>query len=264
MRWHRQESNENNERWLIVGLGNPGPRYENTWHNCGFLVLDEIAKQAGLQIRRLRCEGQLAEARLNGVPCVLLKPLTYMNESGRSVAAAMQYYKIPPERVLVIYDDIDLDCGHLRLRAQGGAGSHRGMQSIVQHLQSQAFGRLRVGIGPQPKERDIVDYVLAAIPASGQATEKTMQASFQRAANCVQALLTQGYEKAMNDLHRQNPKASPKPTPASQQLSPASPQQHTAAFQQVLPEAEKPSQDLIAEGAAKAKEGATREEGQDG
>ena len=198
------------ERWLIVGLGNPGPRYAETWHNCGWLALDELARRHDIAIRRLRFDGLWGEGQIAGQRCVLLKPQTYMNESGRSVAAALRWFRIPHERLIVLYDDVDIARGQLRLRGSGGPGSHRGMQSLVQHLGGGGFVRLRIGIGPQPPQRDIVSFVLEAIPSQ---LLTVMREAFERSADGVEWLLGRGLEEAMNRLHRGNPKPPRAPRP---------------------------------------------------
>ncbi len=154
-----------NERWLIVGLGNPGKAYEETWHNVGRMALDELARQHGIPVRRRRFRGLTGEGLIGGVPVRLLKPNTYMNLSGDSIKRALAYEKIPPDRVIVLYDDFDLPLGRIRVRDQGSAGSHKGMKSILAYLKDRSFPRVRIGIGPPPTE-DIVGFVLSKIPRS--------------------------------------------------------------------------------------------------
>src|SRR5690606_38026978 len=140
------------DAWLLVGLGNPGTKYARTWHNCGFLALDYLAERYGIKVNKLRFKGVYGQGQIEGKKVYLLKPETYMNNSGESVRQAMDYLKIPPERVAVFYDDIDIDLGQMRIREKGGAGSHNGMKSLLQHMGSRDFPRYRIGIGPQPKE----------------------------------------------------------------------------------------------------------------
>lgn len=165
------------ETWLLVGLGNPGLRYAQTWHNCGYLALDLLAGKLGLCVNRARFKGAYGQGDYKGRRLVLLKPETYMNLSGESVRAAMDFFKIPAARVLVFYDDVDLPLGQSRLRAKGGAGTHNGMRSLLQHLGGGDFPRLRIGIGPAPENRDLADYVLERVPepqrpALGEAMER--------------------------------------------------------------------------------------------
>lgn len=180
-----------NEMWLIVGLGNPGLRYKNTWHNLGFMVVDRLAKQSGLTIKRPRFLGKVAEGSVDGVRVCLLKPYTYMNVSGQSVQAAASYLRIPPERVVVICDDLDLAIGKIRIRGQGSAGSHNGLRSVQQHL-GQDYVRLRLGMGPRP-EGDLRDVVLDKI---AKAKQGEVDAMLERATACLRTLLNDGLEKA--------------------------------------------------------------------
>lgn len=144
---------------LIAGLGNPGVRYQNTRHNAGFMVLDRLAEKAGVDISREKFEGRFVKTKIKGEDVILLKPETFMNNSGFSIRAAMDYFKIAPEDLLVIYDDMDTDVGSIRLRQQGSAGGHNGMKSVITCVLSDKFDRIKVGIGRDPKIR-IIDYVL--------------------------------------------------------------------------------------------------------
>ena len=148
--------------FLIVGLGNPGSKYAFTRHNAGFLCLDLLAQEQNVQINRIKFKGVLGEARLGGKRCLLLKPQTFMNNSGESVRDAAAFYKIPPERVLVIFDDVSLPCGRLRIRRKGTDGGHNGIKSIIYHLHSDAFPRIKLGVGEKPNpEWDLADWVLS-------------------------------------------------------------------------------------------------------
>ncbi len=152
------------ENKLIVGLGNPGPKYERNWHNLGWLALEILAQRHQLAMRRIRFQGYTDSYTLAGQKIHLLKPTTYMNNSGESVRAALDFYKLSPADVIVIYDDIDLEFGTLRLRDRGSAAHHNGIKSIIQHLGSERFQRVRIGFGPQDRSRDLVAQVLANIP----------------------------------------------------------------------------------------------------
>lgn len=186
------------EHWLVAGLGNPGNRYERTWHNCGFMTMEILTQRHNLSIKRVQFKGLTGEWRYGGKKITCLKPMTFMNNSGESIRAAMDFYKIPPERLIVIYDDVDLETGIIRIREHGGPGSHNGMRSIVQHVDSYDFIRVRVGIGPQPVDRDIVDYVLAEIPADRQ---EDAFAGLTKAADAVEMILTEGTTLAMSRLN---------------------------------------------------------------
>lgn len=145
---------------LIVGLGNIGKEYDGTRHNVGFMVLDELAKREGISFNKVKNEATLADFMFKGEKIILAKPLTYMNESGRSVRPLMDFYKIPVEDVIIIHDDMDLPVGHLRLRQKGSAGGHNGIKSLISHLGTQEFKRIKIGID-HPQRMSVVDWVLS-------------------------------------------------------------------------------------------------------
>lgn len=148
--------------FIIAGLGNPGTQYEDTRHNCGFMAAEVLAEQHGAEIKRLKFKSLTAEVELNGRRCLLMKPTTFMNNSGNAVGEAAEFYKLPPENVLIIYDDINLDVGRLRIRAKGSDGGHNGMKSIILRLNSDNFPRIRVGVGKKPHpDYDLADWVLS-------------------------------------------------------------------------------------------------------
>lgn len=152
--------------WLIVGLGNPGKNYERTRHNVGFRALDAFAARRGIRVARAKFQALCGEGSIGGVPVALLKPTTFMNLSGEAVSAAARYYKLPPERVLVLCDDVSLAPGVIRIRDSGSAGGHNGLRSLIDRLGSENFPRLRIGVGEKPHpEMELADWVLAA-PAS--------------------------------------------------------------------------------------------------
>ena len=136
--------------WLIVGLGNPGEKYENTRHNVGFQVIDELAERQGKPVQRLKFKALTGLLTIGGEKALVMKPVTYMNLSGEAVRPAADFYKLPPERILVISDDVALAAGRLRIRAKGSAGGHNGLKSIIQHLGTDQFPRIRVGVGEKP------------------------------------------------------------------------------------------------------------------
>ena len=186
------------ESWLIVGLGNPGPRYERSWHNCGYMALDLLADHLHVKINKARFKGTYGQADYHGKRLILLKPETYMNLSGESVRAALDYFKIDLAHVLILYDDIDLQLGQLRLRGQGGAGTHNGMKSLLQHLGSDQFGRMRIGTGPVPKGRELIDHVLDNVPKEQQAV---LLESLKRAVEGALVLVDSGVEAAMRQVN---------------------------------------------------------------
>ncbi|NLK89020.1 MAG: aminoacyl-tRNA hydrolase [Clostridiaceae bacterium] len=197
--FHRIAPTGNEPFWLIAGLGNPGRKHESNWHNCGFMVLDILAGRHQIPVDRLRHKGLTGQGRIAGRKSVLLKPLTYMNLSGDAVAAAVAYYKVLPACCLVIYDDVDIPVGQIRIRESGGAGSHNGMRSVIDRLGREDFPRIRLGIGPKPEAWDIADYVLSDIPALQR---ELMAKTLNKAADAVEMLLGEGLEKTMNYFNR--------------------------------------------------------------
>ncbi|WP_416201243.1 MAG: Peptidyl-tRNA hydrolase [Thermocaproicibacter melissae] len=153
--------------YIIVGLGNPGPQYEGTHHNAGFMAIDALAEKCGVKIDRLKFKGLCATTTLAGKKVLLLKPTTYMNLSGQSVVEAMQFYKLPPERVIILYDDISFPPGKLRIRMKGSDGGQNGMKNIIYLAGSDAFPRIRLGTGDRPDRKcDLADWVLAKFTES--------------------------------------------------------------------------------------------------
>ena len=174
---------------LIVGLGNPGREYENTRHNVGWMVLDHLTEELGIDFSKEKFKGKIAELRADDRKIFLLKPLTYMNLSGESVGEIARFYKIKPEEILIIYDDLDLPLGKLRLRLKGSSGGHRGVASVEQHLRSRNFPRLRVGIGRPERKEEVVNYVLS--PFRKEEIE-TLKESIEKAVNCLKEILQKG------------------------------------------------------------------------
>ena len=188
------------ETFVIVGLGNPGDTYAHTRHNAGFDTTDILARKLGIQITRSRCRGLLGEALIGGKRIILCHPQTYMNLSGECVGELLRWYKIPLDHLLVVYDDIDLPMGRLRMRASGSAGTHNGMRSILANVPGPQFPRIRVGVGACPQGWDLVDWVLSRY--SGAADQKTMQEAFERAAACAKDWFEHGTEHAMQLCNR--------------------------------------------------------------
>lgn len=182
--------------WLIVGLGNPGREYEQTRHNAGFLAMDAIAKDCGAEVKRLKFKAVVGEARVAGHRCLLMKPDTFMNNSGEAVQAAVQFYKIPPERVIILYDDISLQPGHIRIRRKGSDGGHNGIKSILSRLGSDQFPRVKLGVGAKPHpDYDLVKWVLGTFPAEDR---KAMQEAFDKCPEIVRMLVEGRIDEAMN------------------------------------------------------------------
>ena len=173
--------------WLIAGLGNPGERYTFTWHNCGFMVLEVLAQRNRIAVSRSKFKGLWGQGYIGDEKVILLRPQTYMNLSGESVRECAQFFKIPFDRILVIYDDIDIPKGTSRYREQGSAGTHNGMRSVVECLGTESFPRIRIGCGPAPAEWDLADYVLSDIRKEEQ---KKMFDVFTTAAQRAECLVS--------------------------------------------------------------------------
>jgi PTH1 family peptidyl-tRNA hydrolase len=189
------------DRALIVGLGNPGPRYAATRHNAGFLVLDELARRVGGSFKAHRGPhggADVLTGRLAGGSVVLAKPRSFMNESGGPVAAVSQFYKVAPEQVIVVHDELDLPFGSLRLKAGGGEGGHNGLKSTTAALGSKDYTRVRFGIGRPPGRQDPADFVMREFSA---AERKDLAFFLDRAADAVEAVLARGLEAAQNTFN---------------------------------------------------------------
>ncbi len=185
--------------WLIVFLGNPGPKYECTRHNAGFMTADAMAKKLGVSINKLRFKALTASADIGGEKVLLMKPQTFMNLSGEAVGEAARFYKVPPEHVIVVSDEVSLPLGKLRVRPKGSAGGHNGLKSIIAHLGSDAFPRIRLGVGTPPHpDYDMADWVLSVF--RNQDLEDMLSAS-DRAAEAVITYITDGPERAMNKFN---------------------------------------------------------------
>lgn len=182
--------------WLFVGLGNPGDQYEGTRHNIGWRVIDELAERAGVPVQRLKYRALTNTVTIAGQKVLLMKPVTYMNLSGEAVIQAVRFYKLPPERVLVFSDDVSLPAGRLRVRRGGSAGGHNGLKNIIQHLGSDQFPRIKLGVGEKPHpDYDLADWVLGKFQGEDK---KVMDAAVTRAADAAECLLKSGVAEAMN------------------------------------------------------------------
>jgi PTH1 family peptidyl-tRNA hydrolase len=183
------------DRHLVVGLGNPGPSYAATRHNAGFFVVDLLAERIGARFKAHKGRADVVEARLAGVPLVLAKPKTYMNDSGGPVVAVARFYKVPAERIAIVHDDLDLPYGTVRLKLGGGDGGHNGLRSATAALGTNEYLRVRVGIGRPPGRQDPADFVLREFSS---AERKDLAYHVDRAADAVEALLQDGLEAAQN------------------------------------------------------------------
>ena len=182
--------------WLIVCLGNPGDKYEGTRHNVGFMVADELGNRGNFPIQRLKYRALTQTATIGGCQALVMKPVTYMNLSGESVGEAARFYKIPADHVLVVSDDVSLPVGKLRIRTGGSAGGHNGLKNIIQHLGTDQFPRVKVGVGQKPHpDYDMADWVLGKFQGEDK---KAIDAAVARAADAVECYLKEGATKAMN------------------------------------------------------------------
>lgn len=180
---------------LLVGLGNPGAQYERTRHNAGFMVTDALASKWGAEWKAWQNLGVYAKVNWEGHEVFLLKPSTYMNESGRAVSSLARFFKILPQNLLVCFDDVSLDVGQIRLRKSGSAGGQNGMKSVIAQMGTQDIPRLRVGIGPKPEKFDLANFVLSNFPKSDI---PALETALDHACSAAELMLSDGLEKAMN------------------------------------------------------------------
>ena len=186
--------------WLVVGLGNLGEEYERTRHNAGFEVVDLLAQSLGVRIQRLKFKALIAAADIGDQKVLLMKPTTYMNLSGEAVEQAVSFYKVPPERILVISDEVALPPGKLRIRASGSAGGHNGLKNIILHLHSDQFPRIRVGVGNKPHpDYDMADWVLGRPMGEDR---KALDEAEKKAAEAIGVMLEKGLDRAMEKYNR--------------------------------------------------------------
>ena len=185
--------------WLLVCLGNPGDKYENTRHNVGFMVADEVAQRQNKPIQRLKFKALTNVLTISSQRVLVMKPVTYMNLSGEAVRQAADFYKIPPDHVLVVSDDTALALGRLRIRVKGSAGGHNGLKNIIQHLGTDQFPRLRVGVGEKPHpDYDMADWVLGKFTGEDK---KTITAAVKRAADAIECILDEGIDRGMGKFN---------------------------------------------------------------
>ena len=191
------------QSWLIVGLGNPGREYERTRHNTGFRAIDLLAQTLGCKIDKAKFQGLYGQTVYNGTKLFLLKPQTYMNLSGRAVLQLSAYYSIPPERIIVLFDDISLEPGRLRVRGDGSAGGHNGIKSIIAELGSQNFPRVKIGVGAKPSpEFDLAAWVLSTFSAK---EEKDLSFALENAGQAALLIIDQGVPQAANRFNGSHP-----------------------------------------------------------
>ena len=194
---------KNQETWLIVGLGNPGKEYERTRHNAGWLAIDRLAEKLGCKIDKGKFQGLYGQANYGGNKLYLLKPMTYMNLSGRSVVQLSAFFRIPPQNIIVLFDDISLEPGRLRIRADGSAGGHNGIKSIIAELGSQDFPRVKIGVGGKAHpDQNLADHVLSGFSAS---EEKALSSALDRAVDAALCIMDRGVPETANRYNGSKP-----------------------------------------------------------
>ena len=195
-KWKTNRSPSGAPEFLIVGLGNPGPKYEFTRHNAGFLCMDVIAQQLGVKIDRIKFKSVVADVAIEGSRCILMKPQTFMNNSGEAVRDAANFYKIPPEHIIILFDDISLPPGKLRIRRKGSDGGHNGIKSILYLLGSDQFPRIKLGVGAKPRpDYDLADWVLSTFQKDELSR---MKEAMEKACEAVPLLVREETDRAMN------------------------------------------------------------------
>lgn len=197
-KWEPKEKEDAGIMYIVAGLGNPTKEYEKTRHNVGFEVIDVLADMLGTTVEEKKFKGCYGRGMIGGEKVLLLKPQTFMNLSGESVRAAADFYKVDTDHIIIIYDDISLDVGQLRIRKKGSAGGHNGIKNIIAHLGTQEFPRIKVGVGDKPKKMDLADYVLSRFSKEDRAV---MEDAFKEAAKAVEVMITEGADTAMNQFN---------------------------------------------------------------
>ena len=194
-----KQSNSGNIDYLIVGLGNPGKKYETTRHNAGFMCIDKLSDEEKIDVKKLKFHALIGDGYINSHKVILMKPQTMMNNSGQAIKECATFYKIPVENIIVIYDDISLEPGKLRIRRKGSAGGHNGIKSIISHLGSENFPRLKIGVGAKPHpDYDLVDWVLGSFPKDQL---KSINDACENAYNAIKIMLTGDIDTAMSKFN---------------------------------------------------------------
>ena len=192
----RKQFNSSGYDFIIAGLGNPGSKYEMTRHNAGFLAVDLFAIKEGVSIKKLKFHSLVCDVRIGGKKCLLMKPQTFMNNSGDAIGEAARLYGIPPEKVIIISDDISLDVGKIRIKRKGSAGGHNGLKSIIAQLGTENFPRIKIGVGKKPSaDYDLVDWVLGRFP---KALEADLKTALENTAAAIPLMVGGETDKAMN------------------------------------------------------------------
>lgn len=195
MFFKKQDTFSGGIEYIIVGLGNPGSQYENTRHNAGFITIDTLAEKMNIKVDRIKYKSLCGTGVLGGKKVMLMKPSTYMNNSGQAVTEAMNFFKIPPEKVLVIFDDISLDVGKMRIRRKGSDGGHNGIKNIIYLSGSDMFPRIKVGVGHKPEKWNLADWVLSSFSDSEM---KSLKEAAEKACHAAELIIDGQTDKAMN------------------------------------------------------------------
>lgn len=194
--FHRDKQTSGAPEFIIAGLGNPGSKYETTRHNTGFIFMDMLADKYNVKVNKIKFKAVTAVADINGHKCLLVKPQTFMNESGQSIREASAFYKIPPEKIIVVFDDISLDCGKMRIRRKGSDGGHNGIKSIIYQISSDAFPRVKMGVGKKPHpDYDLADWVLSSFTKDEL---KLMREAAEDAVGAVELMVNGEIDAAMS------------------------------------------------------------------
>lgn len=175
--------------WIVAGLGNPGKQYLYTWHNMGYLAVDMLADKHGIFLGKEKYKGLWGKGKIAGQDVIIIKPTTYMNNSGECLVEISKFYKVEPKNIIIVYDDIDIAKGTIRVRPKGSAGTHNGMKSVIQLLGTQEFPRVRIGTGPVPEHWDLINYVLSEVP---QDERKLLNDAFVKACEAVEEIISNG------------------------------------------------------------------------
>ena len=195
----RKEKSSGSVDFLIVGLGNPGKKYETTRHNAGFMCIDKLSQEENIDIKKVKFHALIGECYIAGHKVIVMKPQTMMNNSGQAIKECAQFYKIPNENIIVIYDDISLEPGKLRIRRKGSAGGHNGIKSIITHLGSESFPRVKIGVGAKPHpDYDLVDWVLGSFPKNDL---KLIDESCENAYNAIKIIMNGDIDDAMSKFN---------------------------------------------------------------
>jgi peptidyl-tRNA hydrolase, PTH1 family len=196
--FRRSSEDGDSDSWMVAGLGNPGARYAGTRHNAGVMVLEQLVEESGSSLKRHKSGCAIAEPTLRGVRVVLARPLAFMNESGRPLRDLARWYKIPVDRLIIVHDELDLPFGEVRVKVGGGLAGHNGLRSIVNHLGSKDFARVRVGISKPPGRKQGTDHVLDEFDSRER---RALPEIIDRAARAVERILEAGLERAMNEVN---------------------------------------------------------------